>query len=252
MNLADITPLVITYNEEANIQRTLAALSWAQRIVVVDSGSTDKTLEILRAVTNVEVHTRPFDDFASQCSFGLARIQTPYTLSLDADHVMTSKLVKEIADCDPQGVDGWAIPFSYCIDGVPLRASLLPPRLVLFRTESGVYENDGHAHRVVVKGRTARFRNPLLHDDRKPLSRWLSAQSRYISQEAEKLTALPWNALRWPDRLRRLYLGPLLVLPYCLLLKGLILDGKRGIFYSLQRLYAEVLLALLLADKPQK
>ena len=247
MNLTDVTPLVITYNEEANIARTLAAISWAQRIVVVDSGSTDKTLAILQAAPNVEVHTRPFDNFASQCGFGLAFIQTAYALSLDADHVMTPELVKEIAGIDPQDVAGWEAPFTYCIDGRPLRASLLPPRLVLFRTTSGAYENDGHAHRAVVSGRTERLRNPLRHDDRKPLSRWLAAQSKYLRQEAEKLTTTSWSALRWPDRLRRLYLGPLLVLPYCLLVKGLLLDGRRGIYYSLQRLYAEGLLALRLA-----
>ena len=252
MNLSNVTPLVITFNEEANIARTLAALSWARRIVVVDSCSTDDTLAILRAIPKVEIHTRLFDNFADQCNFGLGHIQTPYTLSLDADHVMSPDLVKEIADCDPQGGEGWVVPFTYCIDGVPLRASLLPPRLVLFQTKHGAYENDGHAHRVIVSGRKEQFKNPLMHDDRKPLSRWLSAQSRYIGQEAEKLEAVPWKALHWPDRLRTLYLGPLLVLPYCLIVKGLVLDGKRGVYYSLQRLYAEVLLALLLADKFMK
>ena len=75
--LDDITPLVITYNEAPNIARTLDRLLWARRIVVIDSGSTDETLEIVRSYPQAEVIHRPFDDFASQCNFGIAQVATP-------------------------------------------------------------------------------------------------------------------------------------------------------------------------------
>ena len=73
----DTTPLIITYNEEPTIARVLERLSWARRIVVIDSGSTDAILQILAADPRVEVIHRPFDDFASQCQFGLTHIHTP-------------------------------------------------------------------------------------------------------------------------------------------------------------------------------
>ena len=76
--LSQVTPLILTFNEEANISRTLAGLSWAQRILVIDSGSTDRTLELLAAVPQVEVIHRPFDSFAEQCNFGLSLIHTPW------------------------------------------------------------------------------------------------------------------------------------------------------------------------------
>ena len=66
-----ITPLLITLDEEPNIERTLAALAWAREIVVVDSGSTDGTLELLRLDPRVRVVTREFDTFAGQLGFGL-------------------------------------------------------------------------------------------------------------------------------------------------------------------------------------
>jgi glycosyltransferase involved in cell wall biosynthesis len=60
-----ITPLVITYNEASNIARTLGRLTWARRIVVIDSGSTDETLDIIRSFPQAQVIHRNFDDCAS-------------------------------------------------------------------------------------------------------------------------------------------------------------------------------------------
>lgn len=78
--LAQLTPLLLTYNEEPNIDRTLGGLGWARRIVVIDSGSSDRTLELLAAYSQVEVLTRSFDSFANQCNFGLQHIDTPWML----------------------------------------------------------------------------------------------------------------------------------------------------------------------------
>ena len=57
--IEDITPIIITYNEEANIARTLDRLIWARRILVIDSGSTDGTLDIIRSYPRAEVVHRP-------------------------------------------------------------------------------------------------------------------------------------------------------------------------------------------------
>jgi len=83
--IENITPLIITFNEAPNIRRTLDRLVWARRIVVIDSGSTDGTLDILRSYPQVVTIHRPFDNFAGQCNFGLEQVQTPWVLSLDAE-----------------------------------------------------------------------------------------------------------------------------------------------------------------------
>ncbi|MGH8442071.1 MAG: glycosyltransferase family 2 protein [Nevskiaceae bacterium] len=242
MNLADITPVILTLDEGPNLPRTLAALSWARQIVIVDSGSADGSLEPLRADPRVRIMTRAFDSFARQWSHALDHVRTPYTLTLDADYVLTPELSDEIAALDATSADGWTAEFIYCVDGHPLSASLLPPRLVLYRTGVVSYVEDGHAQREIAPPRVAALSGRILHDDRKPASRWRVAQARYAQQEADKLARCAWRDLSWPDRMRRLLLGPALVVPYCLFAKGLILDGRAGLAYTYQRFYAEALL----------
>jgi len=246
--------LVLTHDEEANIARTLAGLCWIGRILVVDSGSTDRTLEILASHPSVEVIHRPFDSFAAQCNFGLQRLGTPWALSLDADYLVPPALAAEIltlfSDSAQPALAGYAIPFRYCIAGHPLRGALLPPRTCLYRTASARYRDDGHGHRVVIDGPVGRLRHPLHHDDRKPLSRWLASQQRYMVQEADKLMATSPRRLTAADRLRRhTPLAPLAVLMICLVGRGGLLDGWYGWAYALQRCYAELLLLLFLIER---
>ena len=95
-----ITAMILTFNEAPNIQRTLEKLAWAADIVVVDSGSTDGTLEILKSFPRVRVFTRRFDSFAAQCNYGLQQVRTDWVLSLDADYVLTDELVTELGTLD--------------------------------------------------------------------------------------------------------------------------------------------------------
>lgn len=249
-----LTALILTGNEEANISRTLNALQWVPNIVVIDSGSTDATLSILARHPRVEVLHRPFDSFADQCNFGLRHIRSEWVLSLDADYLVTAELAEEIGRAlrDPlsSATAGFAIPFHYCIAGRPVRGTLLPPRICLYRTARGSYRNDGHGHRVSVDGPVGRLHYRIRHDDRKPLQRWLASQQRYMAIEADKLLATPSHRLSGADRLRKhTPLAPLAALLFCLLWKGGLLDGWYGWAYALQRMYAELLLSLLLMER---
>lgn len=248
MELCDITPLILTYNEEANLRDTLRRLAWAQRIVVVDSFSDDSTLQIAEQFPRVDVFQRPFDHFAEQCNAGLSLVRTPWTLSLDADYKCPPELAIELQQLDG-GCDGYQAGFQYCIYGRPLRASLYPPRVVLYQTAKARYERDGHAHRVSLPGEIGLLRTPLLHDDRKPLAGWVTSQAKYAAAEAAKLAATPGSNLALPDRLRKwLVVAPPLTLLYCLFFRGLVLDGRPGLFYTFQRVFAELLLSLVLLE----
>ncbi len=246
----NLTVLILTYNEAPNIERTLRQLVWAKSIVVVDSYSTDGTVEILKKFTQVKIFQRVFDSFASQCNFGLRQIATEWVLSVDADYFLSDELVKELASLQPQdSINAFNVRFKYCIFGKPIRGTLYPPRKVLYRREKAIYEDDGHSHHVKVEGETAWLSSYILHDDRKSLSRWLSSQDRYMIREVEKLRQTPGAQLSLIDRIRRgKIFAPFIVLFYCLILKKCILDGWRGWHYALQRALAETLLSIRLIE----
>ncbi|XGB41378.1 MAG: glycosyltransferase family 2 protein [Nodosilinea sp. LVE1205-7] len=253
MDLSTITPLILTYNEAPNIDRTLASLTWASRIVVIDSQSTDATLAILSRYPQVEVFQRPFDTHAQQWNYGLEQVTTAWILSLDADYVLTNTLINELKHLSPPDhIDGYFARYRYCVFGKPLRGTILPPRQVLFRQGRSTYIDDGHTQLLQVKGHSSHLNGYIYHDDRKPLSRWLWAQNRYMVIEAKKLQETPTAELSLGDKIRKQkLLAPFVILIYCLILKGGLLDGWRGWYYAFQRLFAELLLSLHLIETDQ-
>ena len=191
MDLKQITPLILTFNEAPNIARTLRKLEWAHEVVVVDSLSTDATQTLVRGFSNTRLVERPFDNHTAQWNFGIEQISTSFVLALDADYVFSTELLDEIRALVPNDVAAWFAPFRYCIEGHPLRAALYPKRAVLFRRESCHYEPDGHTQLLKINGPTAELLGFIDHDDRKPLSRWLVSQQKYAALEVTKLLHAP-------------------------------------------------------------
>ena len=240
-----ITPLILTRDEDVNIGRTLAQLRWAREVIVVDSFSIDRTLEIARSFPNVRVVEREFDTLAGQSNFGIDQARSEWVMLLDADFFVTDELTRELAAlAPPLDVDAYETRFVYAVGGKRLRATLYPPRVVLFRRTAGRTIQDGHAHRVRVPGRVQRLIAPIVHDDRKSLRRFIDRQRKYMRQEAQKLrTAYP-RTLNAAARIRKLrVVAPFAVLVHTLFVKGLILDGLAGLRYTLERVIAEVILS---------
>jgi len=269
--MISLTALVLTYNEQENIRRNLEALVWVPKVIIVDSFSNDQTLEIARSFPNVQVVQRVFDTHANQWNAGLDRIDTEWALTLDADYVLTAELQEEIKKLEPASDIAlyWG-EFDYCIFGRPLRASVYPPRVVLFRTKRARYVDEGHTQQLRVKVKLAKFKGKIWHDDRKPLNRWFQSQVRYSEIEAEYLlgasafaqgygatTASPATGgqgagraeLSRVDKMRKwLIIVPLAMPIYLLLVRGLIFDGWNGWYYAFQRTVAEMMLSLRLLE----
>ncbi len=247
-----VTVLILTYNEEANIGRTLEGVAWAKRIVVVDSGSTDRTIEIVLAHTQANVVVRAFDTHEAQWNFGLAACgdDNDWILALDADYCLDRACRDEIAALTPdESIAGYRAAFRYRIMGRALRANLYPSLVVLYRRARAHYVQHGHTQRLVVDGRIVDLVARIDHDDRKPLSRWLASQQKYARLEADHLVSMPKSELRRVDRIRRMgWPAPFLVFFYTLLVKGCVLDGRRGWMYVLQRTAAEIMIALNVVD----
>lgn len=251
--MTELTAIVLTFNEASNLARTLGKLSWLVDVVVVDSGSTDETAQIARSFPNVRIFERPFASHADQWNFAVENtgITTEWVLALDADFVLTDELIDELKARSPEPeVAGYRASFTYCINGRPLRSAVYPPVTVLFRRLLGRYEQDGHTQRLHVRGSVAALTAKIHHDDRKPLSRWITSQIRYMKLEADKLATSPSSSLGLADRIRTLIVvAPPLMFLWCLFGRGGVLDGWAGLFYALQRTAAELILSLSLVER---
>lgn len=247
----DVTAMILAFNEAPNISRTLDAVAWVKEILIVDSGSTDETLAIVAGYTNARVVTRKFDSFAEQCNFGLTEVRTGWVLSMDADYELTPAVAAEIRVLTPTAeVSGYRAGFVYRMYGRALRATLYPPRTVLYRPSRGRYRNEGHGHRVMIEGKVRPLAGAIYHDDRKPLARWISSQQGYARREADYLLATPRAELKRIDRIRLMgWPAPIFVFFYALLWKRCILDGWPGWLYVLQRTLAETMIAIEVVDR---
>jgi glycosyltransferase involved in cell wall biosynthesis len=249
--MIDLTVLILTFNESENIARTLGALNWAARVIVLDSLSTDDTCHTVRSFGNVELKERRFDTHGSQWNAGLDLISTGWVLTLDADYIVTTKLADEIRALNPAvEIAGYSAAFRYILFGQPLRTSIYPPRVVLFRKEQARFFDEGHTQQLRLEGRVEPLQNAIWHDDRKSLNRWVASQNNYSVVEVRHLCSVEVQLLNKQDKLRKMiWVAPLIMPIYLLLGRGLILDGWRGWYYVFQRTIAEMLLSLRLLER---
>ena len=242
-----LTALILTRDEQENIGRTLSAIQWTENLVIVDSFSSDETVRRAQASRpSVRILQREFDTHATQWNFGLDQIDTEWVLTLDADYEVSEELAAEIKKLNPpEEVAGYKAPFEYRILGRSLRASVYPPRIVLFRTKSCSYYDDGHTQRLRPNGTVSSLTGKIYHDDRKPFNRWLESQNKYAKIEARYVLAQPLEKLSAPDRLRRkiVFAAPAMFF-YLMFGRGLILDGWPGWVYVCQRTIAEMLISI--------
>ena len=237
--LSDITPVLLTFNEAPNIGRTLSSLTWAKDIIVVDSGSTDETASIIAAFPQVRVFQRPFDTHGNQWRYATqeTRITTNWILRLDADYEVPEALKEEISRLDSNaGVVAYRLSFDYAIFGRKLMSSLYPSNTILLRKGRFSIADRGHTEVWTAQGTVKNLKTRIIHDDRKPMDQWMAAQGRYMRRELVQLQEnsgfKSWLRLRPP-------LMPLAIFFHCLFVKGLILNGRAGLFYALQRLTAD-------------
>jgi len=248
--LQNITPVVLTYNEAANIGRTLDALSWAGTVVVLDSGSTDETKEIAGAYENVEWFERAFDNHQSQWEYAIRQtsIDTEYVLALDADMEVTPAFKDELAEIFlPGNFAGGDVPFVYSYYGRHLVGSLYPNQIRVFRVRDVVVTQVDHTQHFAVTGAVYKFRNRVIHDDRKPLERWVAAQLSYQVLNDEAIGNGGTGGLKYA--LRRTGLVPPMVGLLAYLRSGGPFGGAASARYAYERMVCESLLAIRLMNR---
>lgn len=189
----DITAIILTKNEEVNIKRCIESIiGLADRIVVVDSGSTDKTLEIAEAMGAEIFRHEPFEHYAKQFNWALdnVNIETKWVYRIDADEVVTPELKKEIIEACKEhyndDVNGLVMKFKIFFMGRFLKHGGIYPfyNLTIFKYGLGRYEDRAMGeHIVLAEGRTVDLVNDCLHYDFKSLSAWVDKHNWYATRE---------------------------------------------------------------------
>ena len=186
-----VSILLLTYNEAANLPRCLGSLDWCDDIVVVDSGSTDDTIQIAEAA-GARVIYRPFDNFANQRNFGLeeGNFKHEWVLHLDADEVVTPEFLAALKTLEPQeGIDAYNVPSKMMLFDRWLRyAGMWPAYQVRLGHRTRLrFIQVGHGQREDLPSeRVGTFDEPYLHYSfSHGLRKWLEKHVRYADDEAE-------------------------------------------------------------------
>lgn len=268
-----ISILVLTLDEEVNLPDCLATFAWAEDIVVLDSGSTDRTVAIAQAA-GARVFHRTLDDWASHQNWAVANIpfRHPWVYYTDADERMTDELREEILQiaAAPECPHvAYRVRFRNRFLGRWIRRSSMYPVWVLRLFQPNRIRWERVVNPVpVVDGSVGHLRGHFDHHSfNKGLTEWVAKHNRYASGEAVELLrarTLPgrWRELFAKDastrrqaikRLAyRIPLRPLIVFLYLYLLRMGFLDGRAGFHYCSLRLFYEYLINIKIIEHKRR
>ena len=235
---------IITLNEEANLLRTLESVRWAQELVILDSGSSDRTVEIARSF-DAHVFLQDWLGFGAQKNAALAKCNSDWILSLDADEVLSPELQREIqritmdrADITP---DAYTLRRRNFFLGRWLRhGGMYPdpkPRLIrrsLFESGAARFAERLVHEDILFKGSISQLRGDLLHHAYPTLEGYVEHQRRYADLAGEMIhrddaaRTKPRSAFWFATQT---LLNPYLTFIYNYFLRGGFLDGRPGLIY---------------------
>lgn len=189
--MADLTVIILTKNEEKNLEKCIRSFRGAaRRFVIVDSFSTDHTVELARKL-GADVYQNPWTDYATQLNWGLTHtdIQTAWTMRMDADEELTPELADEIErklDTLSQETTGVEVKRRVYFLGRWIRHGGIYPTILLriFRTGKAVCEQTiMDEHMILHEGSTVRFDYDLIDNNTKDLEWWTNKHNWYSDRE---------------------------------------------------------------------
>lgn len=252
--MADVAAIILTKNEERNIERCLRSIEgFAARRIVVDSGSTDATISIARRL-GAEVYVHAFENYARQFNWGLENtgIKNRWVLRLDADEAfpaeLCSKLERILDEHAEDDVNGVLMESNFYFLGRLIRHGGPKKRkIMIFRRGFGRIEDRRmDEHTVVNGGRVLELTDRFDHYDFKDLDSWIAKMNWYATREMQdyfeslngegeamsekRLAALRKKKFGFYYRLP-LFFRCLLLFVYNYVFRLGFLDGKEGFIY---------------------
>jgi glycosyltransferase involved in cell wall biosynthesis len=232
-----ISVALITLNEEVNLLRTLESVQPLVRdgqgeIIVVDSGSTDRTLEIARS-HGAKIFIESWKGFAAQKNSAMEKAAGEWVLQLDADEALEAELADEIKRelGQKQNLDGYWIPRKNFFLGRWIKhGGFYPdPKLRLIRRGAGKFEEYGAHPTIKINGPTGRFKHALIHNAYPTLRGYIDHMNSYSSSGAEVAVAKGHRSFN----LVNIVVRPKLTFIYNYIFRLGFLDGREGLLLHL-------------------
>jgi glycosyltransferase involved in cell wall biosynthesis len=272
-----VSVIILTFNSAAAIEDTLASVTdLSDDVHVVDSGSTDNTVQIARRAGARVVQHR-FENYGAQRNWAIDHLPLRYDweLHLDADERLSPELreaIRSLAEGGfPPPVMGYFIPRLVYFMGLPIRHGGMYPiwHMRLFKHGAGRCETRRYDQHFVVNGPTARLNHPMIDDIRMPLDEWILRHNRWATAEVEEMMfgrngggikhKFNGDPVQRQRALRQLYckfpplIRPFLLFIYRYILRLGFLDGRPGlIFFALQTLWFRFLIDAKLFEQQLK
>ena len=255
----DVTVVILTFNEESNLPLALNSVrDWAREVFVVDSYSTDRTVDIAlsRTADGVRVVQHSFEDYSAQWNWALSHlpIASRWTLKLDADERVGPAFqaeLEEILRTAPEDLEGLFFRRKLIFSGWPLDWGGASSSYVLhlWRTGKARFEQRPVNEQVILEGRTGMMKSHVDHHSEKSLTDWISKHNRYSSLEAvsllqgnltgevtPRLLGSPTERRRWFKKVHAWLPGRhLLYFFYQYVVRFGFLDGRPGFRYAFLR-----------------
>jgi glycosyltransferase involved in cell wall biosynthesis len=208
-----VSAVIITFNEETLIERTLNQLWWCDEIIIIDSNSTDRTVAICQEF-GCSVFSRAFNGFGEQKVFGVSKAKNDWVLCIDADEVLTESLIDEIRNDlkNDAGVVAYSIPRNLVFMNRVFKHGKETSSVVvrLFNKNTASWDGSIVHEKVLVNGPVKVLRHKILHYSYHDYSQFLSKINLYSSLGAKKLLernakksraltvlAIPFNFFRY-------------------------------------------------------
>lgn len=270
-----MTVVILTLNEEDNIRRCVSCVHNAEQVVVVDSFSSDKTIENARSIrSDAKILQHSFRDFADQRNWALNNITPPsgWVLFVDADEFCTEALLDEVRNFvggAGDNVGAYVSGKNYFFNRW-LRFSTMYPfyQLRLLKWGKVKFEKVGHGQREVTSGQLGYLKESWRHESfSKGVAEWVARHNRYTTDEASLMLAYKTESIDWKklvlgsqmQRRRqlkvlsaRLPCRPLVRFVYVYLLKGGFRDGYPGLLYCLLLLANQIVLSVKMKELREK
>jgi len=180
-----ITAIIPTFNEEANIEKAIESVQWCDEIIVVDSYSSDRTVEIVKSFPAVRLIEHEYEHSAAQKNWSIPQATHPWIFLLDADERPTSELVEEIKAVVQAGTDCsgfWIYRRNYFMEKRINYSGCEWDKVIrLFKRDECRYQNK-HVHaQIDEKGEIGFLRHKLIHYTYKDLASYLKKADRYTT-----------------------------------------------------------------------